>query len=121
MDKSDLAVIVGAFVTVATGFGSLVWRMFRAWLDQRTKERDEDRTQTKEQTTAMLTLAHRLESVEKALDRVEFRVERASGVHDVPHEAIERAQQPEQPRRTSTPARGVGEYRVGRLRTEPGG
>jgi hypothetical protein len=133
MDKSELAIIVtaivGAMVTIATGLGRLAWRMFNAWLleraaDRTTREkaREEDRAQTKEQTIAMSTLSHRLESVEKALDRVEVRVERVSGVHDVPHDAAELAEQETQPKRTrATPAKGVGQYRLGRARTEPAG
>lgn len=132
MERSELVIIVtavvGAIVTVATGLGRLAWRMFNAWLTAwtaertadrtaREKAREEDRVQTKEQTTAMATLSHRLESVEKALDRVEVRVERVSGVHDVPHEA-ELADT--QPVRRATPAKGVGVHSWARGRTEGG-
>lgn len=129
MDKSLVGIIIAAVVGVLTGIGRFVWKMSSAWLtawiqkhkDDReaaAKERAEDRALAKEQITAQVTLSMRLEGVEKALGRVETRVERVSGVHDVPIEATE-AELGEQRTRTATPAKGVGVHSWARARTEP--
>ena len=127
MTDPELLAWVGAGAGVlATGAGTLLRSMFRAWLLERAEdrtdrkaERNADREERREDRAAMVevvrsategmsTIAERLSTLERTVDRSDARV---SGLHEIPVQEPEPAPptpiQRTIPRSGTTPGGGV--------------